>query len=82
MTTMGLRQEVVSLELAGIRRDEKWLVLNARDGKFLAFFGKKISTQKTRPGKQTSNTYADSHCKLQTKSFCKRVVFERTLNFF
>ena len=48
------RREVVSLELAGIIQNGKWLVLNARDGKFPAFFRKKIGTQKMRPRTQTS----------------------------
>ena len=55
-------REVASLEWAGIRGEEKWLVLNAWDRKFPAFAGKKFGTLKTRPGTQTSN--------LNTKLFC------------
>ena len=47
-------REVGILEWSGIGWDGKWLVLNARDGKFPAFSGKKFGTQKTRPRMQTS----------------------------
>ena len=47
-------REVASLEWAGIRRDGKWLVLNAQDRKFSGFARKKFGTPKTRPGTQTS----------------------------
>ena len=45
---------MASLEWVGIRRDQKWLVLKAWDGKFSAFFRKKFGNQKMRLEMQTS----------------------------
>ena len=61
----------IPVSFLGLRRDGTWtvlngceldgtgsgLVLNARDGNFPEFSGKKVATPKTRPGTQTSKTF-------------------------
>ena len=49
-------REVASLEWAGIKWDQKWLVLNAREGIFPTFSRKKFGTQKMQNTKE--NYYA------------------------